>query len=114
MQGFKQFVDARPGPCHLGSMPKSDKTVVVFLMTGCHACHDYLPKFRRVAVKYRPFVAIKQVTFNGTNGEIVDTYKIKAFPTTVILDAAEKAVKKVEGSVTVAEIEKIFKAASEG
>ena len=114
MPSFKQFVDARPGPCHLGGMPKSSKTVVVFLMTGCHACHDYLPKFRRVAVKYRPFVAIKQVTFNGTNGDIVDKYKIKAFPTTVILDASEKLVKRVEGSVPMAEIEKIFRAAAGG
>jgi thioredoxin-like negative regulator of GroEL len=96
-------------------MPKSDKTVVVFHMTGCHACADYLPRFRRVAVKYRPFVAIKTANISLAAGaKAADEYGIKAAPTTVILDAAGKAIKKVEGSVTVAEIEKIFEAATKG
>jgi thiol-disulfide isomerase/thioredoxin len=93
-------------------MPKSDKSVVLFVMTGCHACHDYLPRFKRVAVKYRPFVAIKQVTFTGNNPALVDKYNIQAFPTTVILDAKEKAIKKVEGSISVAEISAIFEQAA--
>jgi thioredoxin-related protein len=93
-------------------MPKSDKTVVVFHMHGCPACSDYLPRFRRVAVKYRPFVAIKQVILSkGTEAEM-DRYKIRAFPTTVILDATGKAIKKVEGSMPAGEIAKIFEQAA--
>jgi thiol-disulfide isomerase/thioredoxin len=94
-------------------MPKSDKTVVVFHMTGCSACIDYMPKFKRVAVKYRNHVAIKHVHYTGgKDTEMLDRYKIRAFPTTVILDAAEKTITKVEGSISVAEITKIFEQAA--
>ena len=72
-------------------MAKSGKAVVVFHMTGCHACHDYLPRFKRVAVKYRPFVDIKQVNIShAANQDAADKYKINAAPTTVILDAKGK------------------------
>jgi thiol-disulfide isomerase/thioredoxin len=96
-------------------MPKSNKTVVVFHMSGCHACADYMPRFRRVAVKYRPFVAIKTANISlAAGGKAADEYKIKAAPTTCILAADGKILKKVEGSIAVAEIEKIFRAAIEG
>jgi hypothetical protein len=93
-------------------MAKSDKTVVVFHMHSCHACTDYLPRFRRVAVKYRPFVAIKQVLATSGNVGVLDKYKIRAFPTTVILDASEKLIRRVEGSLPVREIEEIFEKAA--
>jgi thiol-disulfide isomerase/thioredoxin len=96
-------------------MPKSDKTVVVFHMAGCSACDDYMPKFKRVAVKYRNHVPIKHVHYTGRNAAteaMLDKYKIEGFPTTVILDAKEKAILKVEGSLPVAEITKIFEQAA--
>jgi thiol-disulfide isomerase/thioredoxin len=93
-------------------MPKSDKTVVVFHMTGCSACTDYMPKFKRVAVKYRNHVPIKHVNYTGSENKMLDKYKIEAFPTTVILDAKEKVILKVKGSLPVAEITKIFEQAA--
>lgn len=93
---------------------KSDKIVVVFHADGCHHCHDYLPRFRRVAVKYRPFVAIKAVKLTEKNIELCDRYKIGGFPTTAILGPDETLIKKVEGAISEAEIEKIFKKAVEG
>lgn len=90
-------------------MPKSAKQVVVFYQDGCPACHDYLPKFRRVAVKYRPFVAIKGVNMAKRESlAAADQYKIKAAPTTLILDAAGKVLRREEGSLDVAAIELIF------
>lgn len=91
---------------------KSDKTVVVFHMHGCPACSDYMPRFRRVAVKYRPFVAIKHMMLSKTTEAAMDRYKIRAFPTTAILDANEKLIKKVEGSLPAAEITQIFEQAA--
>ena len=94
-------------------MPKSNKTVVVFHMTGCSACTDYMPKFKRVAVKYRNHVPIKHVHYTGgKDTTILDKYKIEAFPTTVILDAKEKAILKVKGSLPLTEITKIFEQAA--
>jgi thiol-disulfide isomerase/thioredoxin len=92
-------------------MPKSNKTVVVFHSNDCPACKDYLPRFRRVAVKYRAFVDVKHVTLGPKTEKMFDEYKIRALPTTVILDANQKAVKKVEGSIDVGAIAKIFEAA---
>jgi thiol-disulfide isomerase/thioredoxin len=93
-------------------MAKSNKTVVVFHSNDCPACKDYLPRFRRVAVKYRPFVEIKHVTLGPKTEKTFDEYKIRALPTTVILDANQKIVKKVAGSVEVGVIGKIFEAAT--
>ena len=93
-------------------MPKSDKTVVVFHMHGCPACSDYLPRFRRVAVKYRPFVAIKQVILSKQTEAEMDRYKIRAFPTTAILDASGKLTKKIEGSMPIPEIARLFEQAA--
>jgi thiol-disulfide isomerase/thioredoxin len=93
-------------------MPKSDKTVVVFHMHGCPACADYLPRFRRVAVKYRPFVAIKHVLLGPSTEAEADRYKIKAVPSTLILDTSGRAIKKVEGSLPMGEITKIFEQAA--
>lgn len=95
-------------------MAKSDKIVVVFHSNTCHFCHDYLPRFRRIAVKYRPFVEIKSVKLVARNEELLDRYKIEGLPTTVILDANERLLKKVEGAIPDAEIEKLFKTATAG
>lgn len=90
---------------------KSDKIVVVFHSDECSHCHDYLPRFRRVAVKYRAFVAIKSVKVAPTNFKILEQYRIGAFPTTCILDAKEKLLKRVEGAIDEAEIAKLFERA---
>lgn len=95
-------------------MPKSNKTVVVFHMHGCPACSDYLPRFKRVAVRYRNHVPIKQVLLTPANDALANKYRIKAAPTTCVLDAAGKALKKIEGSLPVAEIEKLFVIAATG
>lgn len=90
---------------------KSDKIVVVFHADGCHHCHDYLPRFRRVAVRFRPFVAIKSVKLTNKNIELCDRYKIGGFPSTCILAADESLIKKVEGAINEKAIEKLFEQA---
>jgi thiol-disulfide isomerase/thioredoxin len=93
-------------------MPKSDKTVVVFHMTGCSHCTEYLPLFKRVAVKYRNHVPIKHVHYKGGSTTMLDKYGIEGFPTTIIIDAKEKLIKKAEGALSVADVTAIFEQAA--
>jgi thiol-disulfide isomerase/thioredoxin len=78
-------------------------------MDGCPACHDYLPRFRRIAVKYRPFLSIKAANISvASNAATADKYKIKAAPTTLILDAADKVLKRYPGALDTKAIEEVF------
>jgi len=92
-------------------MPGS-KIVVVFHSDDCHFCHEYLPRFRAVAAKYRGRLPIKSVKVVARNIALLDRYKIEGLPTTAILEGAdEKLVKKIEGAITNAEIVKLFEKA---
>lgn len=88
------------------------KIVVVFHSDTCTYCHEYLPRFRAVASKYRGRLPIKSVKLVAKNAALLDRYKIEGLPTTAILAGAdEKLIKKVEGAITDAEIVKIFEKA---
>jgi thiol-disulfide isomerase/thioredoxin len=92
----------------------SKNQVVVFHADGCPACHDYLPRFKRIAVKYRPFISIKSGNVSRASKEIqeaADKYKIKNVPTTLILNERGEVIKKAIGSLENAEITKLFEAA---
>jgi len=91
---------------------KSDKIVVVFHSDDCPHCKTYLPLFRRVAVKYRPFIAIKSVKVIAANIALLDKYKIDAFPTTCILSAdSEKVLKRAVGALDERQIAALFEKA---
>jgi thiol-disulfide isomerase/thioredoxin len=103
------LLDARQGSRKAAPMAKSTKQVVVFHMDGCPACHDYLPRFRRIAVKYRPFLAIKAANISvPSNATVADKYKIAAAPTTLVLDAEDKVLKRYKGALDAKSIEAIF------
>jgi thioredoxin-like negative regulator of GroEL len=88
---------------------KSANQVVVFHMDGCSACYEYLPRFRRVAVKYRPFLSIKAANISAAaNAGTANKYKITAAPTTLILDAEGAVLKRYKGALDVKSIEAIF------
>ncbi len=86
-------------------MPKS---IVVFHSDGCGACQEYIPRFRKIAAKYRGRIPIKSVKATAANIALFDKYKIGAFPTTAVLDDAEKCLKKTVGAIDDAEIERLF------
>ena len=87
----------------------SNTQVVVFHMDGCPACREYLPRFRRVAVKYRPFVAIKAANVSRTsNHAVANKYKIDSVPTTLILNAQDAVLKRYTGALDAKSIEQIF------
>jgi thioredoxin-related protein len=99
--------------------PTSKKQIIVFHQHGCPACADYLPRFKRLAVKYRGLVNIQLANMSTTSEELfkkiakaADRYKIDGAPTTIVLDANDQFLRRVVGSVSNAEIAKLFEFAA--
>lgn len=89
--------------------------VVVFHQHGCPACSDYLPRFRKIAPKYRAFLNIQIADLNRAVKKIQDaaiTYKIRGVPTTLVLDADDKVLKRAVGALSNEQIVKLFEFAS--
>lgn len=90
---------------HLAQQPV---LVLVFGMEGCPACSDYLPVFRRVAEKF-PSVPAYAIDCNKQS-EVADRFKVRATPTTFLLKHG-RVVRRIEGEVGAAEIERLFRGA---
>jgi thiol-disulfide isomerase/thioredoxin len=92
---------------------KCDKQIVVFSADGCHACHEYLPRFRKIAVKYRAFIDIKSgnISKTGEIQKIADKYKIEAVPTTLVLSASGEVLHRHVGGIDDRKIVKMFEKA---
>jgi thiol-disulfide isomerase/thioredoxin len=91
--------------------------VVVFHQTSCSACEDYLPRFKRIAVKYRAHLNIQIANLNRADRRIQDaasTYKISGVPTTLVLDATDKVIKRMVGAISDKQIESLFTFATKG
>lgn len=89
--------------------------VVVFHQSGCPACSEYLPRFRQIAVLYRAHLNIQTPNLNRADKRIQDaaiTYKITAVPTTLVLDADDKVLKRATGALPKAQITKLFEFAA--
>jgi thiol-disulfide isomerase/thioredoxin len=89
--------------------------VVVFHQSGCPACAEYLPRFRRVAVKYRAHLNIQTPNVDRSDKRIQDAaiaYKINAAPTTLVLDQNDKVLKRSIGALTEAQLTKLFEFAT--
>jgi thiol-disulfide isomerase/thioredoxin len=91
-------------------MAKSTNQIVVLHMDGCPHCRTYLPKFKRVAVKFRAFISIKDgnVDRDPKALKVAEQFKINGFPVTLVLDQKDKLLKKYEGSLDAAKIKEIF------
>jgi len=89
--------------------------VVVFYQGGCPACHEYLPRFRRLAVKYRNHLNIQTANLDHASRRIQDTainYKITAVPTTLMLNSKDELIKRRVGAISDAQIEALLTAAA--
>jgi len=85
--------------------------VLVFVASGCGACHDYMPKFTRLA---RPLhdqrrirVQVIDLARGGPGAALAAQHKIEATPTTIVLRPGRKPHKRV-GSLDEAEIQKLL------
>ena len=97
-------------------MPKKrpqGPAVIVFIQEGCPACHEFVPRFQRIAEPYkRCGVALFAPDISNPKDQkaqdAANFYKIEATPTMVVVSARGR-VKKYEGAV---EDEEIVKALS--
>jgi thiol-disulfide isomerase/thioredoxin len=67
----------------------------------CPACKEYLPRFRRLAEPYKSKLDIRSINLNKADKAIQDAgqkFAIKAVPTTIVLGANDKVLRKRVGN----------------
>lgn len=88
--------------------------VFVFIQEGCGACHDYMPRFDRVAAEYPedepPVGRYDLATDDAHIQEFAAKLGISSTPTTVVLTSRGTFQRHV-GSLPVAQIRQLFAAA---
>lgn len=92
--------------------------LVVFAMPGCHACHDYLPRFERQVANFKkhgvpmayykpgqriepgiiPVMLIDATSIDGSVQEFANTHNVENMPTTLLLTNNARPV-KLEGAI---------------
>ncbi len=80
--------------------------ILVFGQSGCSACEEYIPIFRRVAARHNgvPAFAID----SSKQEEASDKFLVTVTPTTFLVSHG-RVVKKFEGGGSVADVEKLFR-----
>jgi thiol-disulfide isomerase/thioredoxin len=85
--------------------------VAVFVMDGCPACHDYLPRFQQVADPYAkagvPIIVYDAASEDPAVQQLADRWDIQATPTTVVALRGPGLLKE-EGSMGEADIKKLM------
>lgn len=85
--------------------------VIVFHMTGCGPCAEYLPRFRQIALKYKDRLEIRSVNLYRTEKRLQDAaikFKVEATPTTIVLSDSDSVLRRKVGSITNREIEQLL------
>jgi thiol-disulfide isomerase/thioredoxin len=91
------------------------KQVIVFHSSMCGPCQEYLPRFKRIAVKYRAHAHVRTPDILRSDKRVQDAavaFKVRATPTTFVLDENDKVLKRKEGGMTDEEIEALFQLAT--
>ena len=88
--------------------------VFVFIQEGCGACHDYMPKFERVAAEFpkdQPPVGRYDLASPDPRVQhFAEKLGIKATPTTVVM-TSQGTFQRHVGSLPVAQIRALMAAA---
>jgi thiol-disulfide isomerase/thioredoxin len=77
----------------------------------CPACKEYLPRFRKLAEPYKSKIDIRSINLNKADKAVQDAgqkFKIAAVPTTLVLDANDKVLRKAVGNVDNVAIAKLL------
>jgi thioredoxin-like negative regulator of GroEL len=86
--------------------------VVVFVMDGCDACAEYVPRFQHVARQFSGKIPAFIVDVNSPQGgPLADRFMVEATPTTVILRRPSGAI-RAEGALPDTEVGQIFQFAA--
>jgi thiol-disulfide isomerase/thioredoxin len=68
----------------------------------CPACKEYLPRFRKQAEPYRTRLDIRSINLNKADKAVQDAgqkFKITSVPTTIVLGAKDKVLRKAIGNI---------------
>jgi thiol-disulfide isomerase/thioredoxin len=77
----------------------------------CSACSEYLPRFRKLAEPYKSKIDIRSINLNKSDKLVQDAgqkFKIKSVPTTIVIGADDKVLRKVIGNIDNASIAKLL------
>jgi len=92
-------------------LSNANVVVVVFVMEGCGACKEYLPRFKKLAEPYRkaglPILIYDAASKDERVQNFADRVGVDATPTTAILKRGP-GVLKAEGSIPDEEIQQIL------
>ena len=80
--------------------------VFVFVAHGCGACHEYLPRFRRLAQAAGAPGRVYDIAKDQHGAAFADKLGVKATPTTVVM--RDGKIKSIVGGVSNAEISKLL------
>lgn len=88
-------------------MPPVSPALLVFVMSGCPACHDFMPRVSRAAKARGIGMRILNVTQGAREAALANSYKVSALPTTFARARTGKVSKKI-GAISDVEIEKLL------
>ena len=96
-------------PATAAHVPKEANVVVVmFVMEGCGACHEYAPTFLKVSREFTGKVPAYILDVNTPQGgQLADQYDVMATPTTLVLRRPMGAL-KAEGALDEASVRRLF------
>lgn len=86
-------------------------TVTVFVAKHCGACHDYMPKFKAAANRFRRFVNVQVVETSGQRGAAyANRMGIRGTPTTIVQTVRGTTIRRV-GSLHMPDVVRLFESA---
>lgn len=89
----------------------SRTAIILWIQSGCPACHEFRPTFNRISSKYRGQFPIYVIDVNTrTHQDLADRCGINSTPTTCALRQPTGLI-KLEGAVGAQELERLFQAA---
>lgn len=92
---------------------RANVVVVLFVMEGCQACTEFLPRFQRAAAQYRnhfPIYVLDAASDDVETQKLADRTSVRATPTTLVLRRGP-GIYKMEGSVGDADLRGILQSA---
>jgi hypothetical protein len=87
--------------------PMTAPALLIFVMQGCPACHDFMPRVSRAARSKGIGMKVIDVTRGQRGAALANSYKVSALPTTFARARTGKVSKKI-GAISDADIERLL------
>lgn len=95
-----------PECCVYGKIREHMNAIFVFVMDGCGACEQYLPRFQRLASAAGAPGRVYDIAKDQHGAAFADKLGVKATPTTVVM--RDGRIKSHVGAISNAEISKLL------